>query len=183
MSLEERECPVPSQIANLYRALRKSREDAKDEPGAADFYYGEMEMRRHAARRLSVERAILTLYWAFSGYGLRAWRAAIGWALLVLIGAAMFAGFGFKPPPSPEIVPVSVSLGRAVYEKRDVPRPSSLQQVPEALAFSAESTVSLLRPPDRSLTLPGRWTQMALRVLGPVLFGLIVLSLRGRVKR
>jgi uncharacterized protein YjbI with pentapeptide repeats len=38
----------PGQIAELYRALRKGREDAKDEPGAGDFYYGEMEMRRHA---------------------------------------------------------------------------------------------------------------------------------------
>ena len=38
------------QIAGLYRALRKGREDAKDEPGAADFYYGEMEMRRHVGR-------------------------------------------------------------------------------------------------------------------------------------
>ena len=37
----------PGAVAVLYRALRKSREDAKDEPGAADFYYGEMEMRRH----------------------------------------------------------------------------------------------------------------------------------------
>ena len=36
----------PGQIAGLYRALRKGREDTKDEPGAADFYYGEMEMRR-----------------------------------------------------------------------------------------------------------------------------------------
>ena len=39
---------TPGAIAGLYRALRKGREDAKDEPGAADFYYGEMEMRRHA---------------------------------------------------------------------------------------------------------------------------------------
>jgi hypothetical protein len=38
----------PGQIAGLYRALRKGREDLKDEPGAADFYYGEMEMRRRA---------------------------------------------------------------------------------------------------------------------------------------
>ena len=36
----------PRQIAGLYRALRKGREEAKDEPGAADYYYGEMEMRR-----------------------------------------------------------------------------------------------------------------------------------------
>jgi hypothetical protein len=107
-----------------------------------------------------------------------------GWVLFVLVGAAMFAGFGFKPPPSPQIIPVGVNtLGYAMYEHRDVPRPSSLEQIPEALAFSAESTVSLLRPPDRSLTLPGRWVQMLLRILGPVMFGLIVLSLRGRVKR
>jgi hypothetical protein len=39
-----------SRIAALYRALRKSRELLKDEPGAADFYYGEMEMRRHSSR-------------------------------------------------------------------------------------------------------------------------------------
>jgi hypothetical protein len=68
--------------------LRKGRQDAKDEPGAADFYYGEMEMRRHARgsasnrRRASsrgrVERGILTAYWLVSGYGLRAWRALAG---------------------------------------------------------------------------------------------------------
>ena len=55
------------QIAELYRAFRKGGEDAKDEPDAADFYYGEMEMRRHAGGRGEVyrgqvERAILTLY-------------------------------------------------------------------------------------------------------------------------
>jgi hypothetical protein len=44
------------EIANLYRALRKGREDSKDEPGAADLYYGEMEMRRKATAPYSVER-------------------------------------------------------------------------------------------------------------------------------
>jgi hypothetical protein len=62
-----------------------------------------------------------------------------------LPGAVAFAGFGFKPPASPQIVPVDLSsLGRAVYEKRDVARPSTWEQFPDALAFSAESTVSLL---------------------------------------
>jgi hypothetical protein len=37
----------PDCIAVLYRDLRKAHEDCKDEPGASDFYYGEMEMRRH----------------------------------------------------------------------------------------------------------------------------------------
>jgi hypothetical protein len=35
----------PDRLAVLYRALRKAQEDNKNEPGAADFYYGEMEMR------------------------------------------------------------------------------------------------------------------------------------------
>ncbi|MFD5305122.1 hypothetical protein ACFVOO_32435 [Streptomyces rochei] len=38
----------PLQLVPVYRALRKAFEDQKHEPGAADFYYGEMEMRRHA---------------------------------------------------------------------------------------------------------------------------------------
>jgi uncharacterized protein YjbI with pentapeptide repeats len=198
--LDDVEVPTPPQIAGLYRALRKGREDNKDEPGAADFYYGEMEMRRLAKRQQArqkrqernwgvwaaarTEHGVLWLYWFFSGYALRASRAVLGWVLLVIIGAVVFAGFGFRPPASPQIVPVGVSsLGRAVYEKREVPRPSTWKQFPDAFAFSAESTVSLLRAPDRSLTLPGRWMQMLLRILGPVLFGLFVLSLRGRVRR
>jgi hypothetical protein len=42
-------------VAKVYRKLRKSRKDAKDESGAADFYYGEIEMRRAAAPQWSSE--------------------------------------------------------------------------------------------------------------------------------
>jgi hypothetical protein len=54
----------PAEIASLYRSLRKATESQKNEPGAADFYYGEMEMRRQAARRLSGERLLLNTFWA-----------------------------------------------------------------------------------------------------------------------
>lgn len=37
---------MPIGLIGLYRAPRKGRGDIKDEPGAADFYYREMEMRR-----------------------------------------------------------------------------------------------------------------------------------------
>ncbi|WP_193384267.1 hypothetical protein [Streptomyces davaonensis] len=63
----------PAQLAPVYRALRKAFEDSKNEPGAADFCYGEMEMRRHD--RTGTTRAELRLlhgYWMLSGYGLRA---------------------------------------------------------------------------------------------------------------
>jgi hypothetical protein len=46
----------PARLAAMYRELRKGREDAKDEPGAADFYYGEMEMRRHDSGTSRAER-------------------------------------------------------------------------------------------------------------------------------
>ena len=62
--------------AAIYRSLRRGLEEAGDSPGAADFYYGEMEARRHGAKRqgsrsgrttASGERAILTAYWLVSG--------------------------------------------------------------------------------------------------------------------
>src|SRR5262249_44800462 len=53
----------PDRLAALYRQLRKAQEDAKNEPGAADFYYGEMEMRRHARSTPWAERLILAAYW------------------------------------------------------------------------------------------------------------------------
>jgi uncharacterized protein YjbI with pentapeptide repeats len=99
----------PGQIAGVYRALRKGREDAKDEPGAADFYYGEMEMRRHAGRPADnpsreasggqVERAILTAYWLVSGYGLRAWRA-LAWLAALTAGFAVAFHPGRLRPPA-----------------------------------------------------------------------------------
>lgn len=73
----------PERLAGLYRSLRKSFEDSKNEAGAGDFYYGEMEMRRRSPATRLAERWILTLYWLLSGYGQRAARALV--ALLALI--------------------------------------------------------------------------------------------------
>jgi uncharacterized protein YjbI with pentapeptide repeats len=145
-------------IANLYRDLRKGREDNKDEPGAADFYYGEMEMRRFDETKPQAERFILTLYWLVSGYGLRASRALISLLLTVLVFASLFWWVGFTPRPS----------------------------FTRSLLFSLESTSSLFRVPETptfSLTQLGEALQIALRLLGPLFFGLALLSLRGRVKR
>jgi uncharacterized protein YjbI with pentapeptide repeats len=147
--------------ARAYRALRKGREDNSDSPGAADFYYGEMEMRRRAAR--GGERAILTLYWLVSGYGLRASRALAALALTVVLFAAGFQAWGFDPD----------------------------QNYWTSLLFGAESTSSLFRAPELGreageqivLTDPGHVLQMGLRLLGPLFFGLALLALRGRVKR
>jgi hypothetical protein len=170
------------EIANLYRALRKGREDNKDEPGAADFYYGEMELRRAAARS-RIERWILNLYWLVSGYGLRAWRALATLLAVVLLAAVVFAFWGFlataQPPRPVRIDP----QGTLIYEQPPAQRPAGLDELPAALRFSAQSATALLRGPDRPLTPIGEWLHMGLRLAGPVLLALAVLALRGRVKR
>ncbi len=73
----------PERLADTYRSLRKSFEDSKNESGAGDFYYGEMEMRRHSAETSKAEKTILWFYWLFSEYGQRATRALV--ALFVVI--------------------------------------------------------------------------------------------------
>jgi hypothetical protein len=148
------EGPDESEIASLYRALRKALEDRRNEPGAADFYYGEMEMRRFDKAK-PAERLIVWLYWLVSGYGLRGSRALASLLATVLVFAGFLYAWGFP----------------------------SAQSFLDAVTFSAQSTTSLFRAPDRELTLAGEWFQIGLRLLGPLFFGLALLSLRGRVKR
>jgi uncharacterized protein YjbI with pentapeptide repeats len=153
-------------VAGLYRSLRKGREDSKDEPGAADFYYGEMEMRRRAGKdvydsrsdpRGRVDRDVLTAYWLVCGYGLRAWRAVAWLAAVTAVIALAFHLVGFTLPP----------------------RPASYWT---SLLYSFRSTISLTDN-DVKLTPWGQLLQALLRLTGPVLLGLALLALRGRVKR
>jgi hypothetical protein len=149
----------PRSIAGLNRALRKGREDNGDSPGAADFYYGEMEMRRRDQHASLAERLLIWSYWLVAGYGLRALRATGSLALAIVIFAFLFCRIGFDP--------------RLGFER--------------SLLFSAESTSSLFRvtstPEGVTLTTAGQVLQIALRLLGPLFFGLAILSMRGRLKR
>lgn len=139
-------------LAKVYRALRKGREDEGNAPGAGDFYYGEMEMRRRGGGSRP-ERLVIWLYWLVSGYGLRASRA--------------FAALGIT------VIAFTVALYLFGLESRDVGT---------ALLQSVEGAT--LRSGDRDvLTEGGKGLQLALRLLGPLFFGLALLALRGRVKR
>jgi hypothetical protein len=175
----------PERILTIYRQLRKAQEDAKNEPGAADFYYGEMEMRRHASTTPAAEKLILTLYWAVSGYGLRATRAL--WALLITLtlSTAAFATIGFAPSQTLRYQPVPPShpgLAAAYQQVADPgPRPGWLN----ALFYSLHSSTSLLSQtqPAPVLTNAGEAVQIALKLLGPIFAGLAILAVRNRIKR
>ena len=85
----ERTLPA-DEVAKIYRALRKGREDNRDSPGAADFYYGEMEMRRRHA--VGAEKLVLTFYWLLSGYALRSSRAIIFLAITRAVSTVLSLG-------------------------------------------------------------------------------------------
>jgi uncharacterized protein YjbI with pentapeptide repeats len=147
----------PERLAGLYRALRQAQEDRKNEPGAADFYYGEMEMRRLAASTPWAERVILFAYWLVAGYGLRSLRALAALGMVVVGLAGLFHAIGFAPAR---------------------PVPSWW----DSLLYTASSTLSISDDALR-LTAWGKLLRILLRLLGPLLLGLALLSIRNRVKR
>ena len=52
-----------------------------------------------------------------------------------------------------------------------------------SVIFALECTLSVLGPPERALSAGGEVTQIALRLLAPLLFALALLAVRVRVKR
>ncbi|OKI49485.1 hypothetical protein AMK17_38155 [Streptomyces sp. CB00072] len=180
----------PAQMAPVYRALRKAFEDSKNEPGAADFYYGEMEMRRHdRANTTRAEHGLLNGYWLLSGYGLRASRA-LGWlAAAMLVTIMLLMGFGLpKDAPKQEATgTVPPGGGRVTFEidKNDPQNPTgdrfSGQRFEKALNITLNSVV--FRSSGQDLTTAGTYIEMASRVTEPILLGLAVLAIRNRVKR
>ncbi|MET9499994.1 pentapeptide repeat-containing protein [Streptomyces sp. NPDC006552] len=183
----------PPQLAPVYRALRKALEDGKDEPGAADFYYGEMEMRRHDRVGTTwPERGLLKGYWLLSGYGLRASRA-LGWlaaGMLVTIAAMALWGLPSEDP-KPQTTGRQVSSGQDLKLTTDTPDPVnptgslvsrvSTERLEKGLRVVINSVV--FRSSGQDLTTAGTYTEMLSRITEPVLLGFVVLAIRNRVKR
>jgi uncharacterized protein YjbI with pentapeptide repeats len=184
---EGEEVLEPIALAPMYRQLRKAFEDGKHEPGAADFYYGEMEMRRHADDIPWSERSLLTAYWALSGYGLRAARA-LGWLTVAMLITILFMmGFGV-PNESPKQEIVREKFGGQWKTVIDTPAPRNptgdrftSERFEKALNVTLNSVV--FRSSGQDLTTAGTYIEMTSRLFEPVLLGFAVLAVRGRVKR
>ncbi|MFJ4536580.1 pentapeptide repeat-containing protein [Streptomyces tibetensis] len=179
----------PLQLAPVYRSLRKAFEDGKHEPGAADFYYGEMEMRRHADDIPRSERGLLTAYWALSGYGLRASRALawLGAAMLLTIVLLMAFGLARDTPKQTATGTVPASGGKVTFEidKDDPQNPTGNRFTGERFEKALNVTLNsvVFRSSGQDLTTAGTYIEMTSRLTEPVLLGLAVLAVRNRVKR
>ncbi|MFD9394779.1 pentapeptide repeat-containing protein [Streptomyces sp. NPDC060000] len=179
----------PLQLAPVYRALRKAFEDGKHEPGAADFYYGEMEMRRNADDIPRGERRLLTVYWALSGYGLRASRALawLGAAMILTIILLMAFGIAQDTPKQTATGTVPLGGGKVTFEidKDDPQNPTGNRFTGERFEKALNVTLNsvVFRSSGQDLTTAGTYIEMTSRLTEPVLLGLAVLAVRNRVKR
>jgi uncharacterized protein YjbI with pentapeptide repeats len=183
----------PERVAGLYRQLRKAQEDIKNEPGAADFYYGEMEMRRHAPTTPAAERVIVWLYWLISGYGLRALRSLAALAILGVIVTTVLTGWGLAATAPSQHMAGTVTItphkpARINATLRgttpQIPPPSqrwTRERAQTALQITLESIA--FRTTTQPVTSVGTWTTIAVRILGPVLLALALLAVRNRIKR
>ncbi|MFT9478776.1 pentapeptide repeat-containing protein [Streptomyces sp. Mo3] len=182
--------PDPDDVAALYRQLRKAFEDGKNEPGAADFYYGECEMRRHDLTGTPTsERRLLWGYWLLSGYGLRASRAFV-WLLAAMSLTILFLmGVGL-PTHDPDPATTGTLHGSALSLHTTTPDPAlhgdvsrrfTWPRTEKATRVAVNSVV--FRSSGQNLTTAGTYIEMTSRLMEPTLLGLAVLAVRGRIKR
>lgn len=185
----------PESVARVYRRLRKAVESSKDDSGAADFYYGEMLMRRrqrlrdirrgNLASRLAAlaDYSLLSIYWGISGFGLRVGRSLGAFALLVGLCAVPLASLGY-PVAMPQFVPFgTTSDGALIYGLEEPSSNGFGDNLDRALRLAAQSSVSLLHAPAQQLTPTGEWIVLFLRFCGPIVLGLAILAVRNKLRR
>ncbi|MBE8476037.1 pentapeptide repeat-containing protein [Streptomyces justiciae] len=188
--LDPARTPGPEGVAALYRQLRKAFEDAKNEPGAADFYYGECEMRRHDITGTPKgERRLLWAYWLLSGYGLRASRA-FGWLLAAMsLTVLLLMGVGL-PTHDPDPATTGTLHGNRISLHTSSPDPAlhggwrqrmTWARAEKATRVAINSVV--FRSSGQNLTPVGTYIEMASRLFEPTLLALGALAVRGRIKR
>ncbi|MEU9978736.1 pentapeptide repeat-containing protein [Streptomyces sp. NPDC051014] len=182
--------PDPEDVAALYRQLRKAFEDGKNEPGAADFYYGECEMRRHDLTGTTQgERRLLWGYWLLSGYGLRASRAFTWLLAAMTLTVLLLMSFGL-PAHDPDPATTGTQTGNKITLHTSTPDAAlhggwtqrmTWARAEKATRVAINSVV--FRSSGQNLTTPGTYIEMASRLLEPTLLALGVLAVRGRIKR
>ena len=183
--------PSPAGLAVLYRQLRKALEDGKDQPGAADFYYGEMEARRHDPTTPRGERALLYAYWLLSGYALRASRALSFLAITAAITFLLMMAVGLPDTsPSPQITGTLPAPGGIATLTENTPDPVLTLPLGERFTAARVDQAALVvvngvvfRSSGQDLTGIGTWIEMTSRIGEPVLLGFAALAARGRVQR
>ncbi|SEM21451.1 Uncharacterized protein YjbI, contains pentapeptide repeats [Streptacidiphilus jiangxiensis] len=186
---DEAATPGADDLAGLYQQLRKAFEDGGNEPDAADFYYGEMEMRRVDPLRPRAERWLLWLYWLLSGYGLRASRA-LAWLGTAMATTALVLMLVGLPNADPQPVISGSDRAGTVSVVSSISDPALTLPLGQRITQGRLQKAALVvvnsvvfRSSGQNLTTWGTVVEMLSRISEPALLTLAALAIRGRVKR
>jgi hypothetical protein len=140
------------------------------------------------------DRLLLGLYWLTAGYALRASRALATLALLLVSVIVLLTLWGLPSSSTPAAASLSIT-GVPPAQRVNLPAQSTpamptgplLDRLTSAGRIERAARTALgavvFRDTGQQLTTPGRYIEMAGRLLGPVLLALTLLSIRNRVKR
>ncbi|MEU5128398.1 pentapeptide repeat-containing protein [Streptomyces mobaraensis] len=170
----------PAALASTYRQLRTSLENGRNHPGAGDFHYGEMEMRRHSGERTDGRRTLLLLYWAVSGYALRVGRTLL-WLLATTLATVAAVALWGLPPEPPRAATAAAPPARTQQERTRQERGPAGGRL-ETSVRTVLGAVGL-RSGTPELTLAGTCVDGTFRLVAPVLLGLTAVAVRNRVRR
>jgi uncharacterized protein YjbI with pentapeptide repeats len=151
-------------LSQACQRLAANAEENRDFRLANDFYYWSMDALRKAGwRRLGLIR---TIYWALSGYGVRAARAF----LVLLVMCAAFAVLYMLLGPDPLQVSSASNVGQA------------LEHGGQAVVYSLSTTARLNPEPKPD---PGLFQFLVTieGILGPLQLALLALAIRRKVMR
>ncbi|MGP3974261.1 hypothetical protein ACTWQF_09520 [Streptomyces sp. 8N114] len=148
-----------------------------------------MEMRRYSHSWGSVERWLLSAYWALSGYGLRASRALVALAVASFATVCLMMAFGLpNDDPKQEVQRIRTEDGMRWVVDKPAPKLTlpfeerlSAKRLEKSLRVTLNSVV--FKSSGQDLTTVGTYVEMASRFTEPVLLGLAALAIRSRVKR
>ncbi|WP_433528373.1 pentapeptide repeat-containing protein [Micromonospora sp. CA-263727] len=179
--------PRAQDVQIIYRTLRTLLEGSGDKPGADDFYYGEMEVRRTAPRHEPLtsgwtQHALVWLYYGLSGYGLRASRA-FGWFFILLLLGTFGLHVTTTVAPHSTTAATAVAIpGSPRANGTDTGAPALF---PDALLSAFQlSTLPLSRTePLLRYSRPGELVRLCLVVIGPALLTLALIAIRARIRR
>jgi hypothetical protein len=109
--------------------------------------------------------------------------------MLLALATILLAVMGFQHAPAATPVAVTISgtppQQSIQLQATQPPEMTAQRPLPDRLGTAALVAVesAVFRSSDQALTYKGRLIQAILRFVGPVLLGLALLSIRGRVKR
>lgn len=178
------------QLAATYRDLRRGNEEIGNHAGSNDLYYGERLWERKASSVGGVDWLWLAAY-GLVGYGVRPLRPLL-WLVALVLGAALAFGAvnglyyerTVVGSPAEKVTALCDRGGQTGATLNHVQKVACPADLAKRLEFTVRTTTTIIRPIGGFETYrSGIPLDIVVRLAAALLFALLVLAVRNRVRR